>query len=144
MAAGGQQPQREHGSPEPLLGERQCREYLRQHRLPELLHRLAALLLHHRPERPREFLLAALERVKAGRRAEGEFPDLLDDADLGALFGLLDVLGQGRISGAQGRAALKTLGLGTEDLRFGDDASITLDEFKEEVKKKMLESWAVY
>ncbi|NWH71012.1 EFC10 protein, partial [Piaya cayana] len=116
-----------------LHGEQQCREYLRQHRLPELLHRLAALLLHHHPERPLEFLIAALERVKAGRRAEGEFPDLMDDANLEALFGLLDVLGQGRISGAQGRAALKTLGLGTEDLQFGDDASITLDEFKEEV-----------
>ncbi|NXY43636.1 EFC10 protein, partial [Ceuthmochares aereus] len=116
-----------------LHGERQCREYLRQHRIPELLHRLSELLLHHRPERPREFLIAALERVKAGRRAKGEFPDLMDDANLEALFGLLDVLGRGRIEGAQGRAAFKTLGLGTEDLPFGDDEGITLDTFKEEV-----------
>lgn len=28
---------------------------------------------------------------------------------------------------------LKTLGLSTEDLQFGDDVNITLDVFKEEV-----------
>lgn len=30
-------------------GERQCRDYLERHRIPELLHRLGALLLYHRP-----------------------------------------------------------------------------------------------
>ncbi|NWS65804.1 EFC10 protein, partial [Crotophaga sulcirostris] len=113
--------------------EQQCREYLRQHRIPELLQRLSALLLHQRPENPREFLIEALERVKAGRRAEGEYPHLMDEDNLGAMFGLLDVVGQGHITAAQHREALKTLGLSTEDLQFGDDANITLDVFKEEV-----------
>ncbi|XP_041330551.1 EF-hand calcium-binding domain-containing protein 10 isoform X2 [Pyrgilauda ruficollis] len=40
--------------------------------------------------------------------------------------------------------ALKTLGLSTEDLELEDDAEITLDVFKEGIKKKMLESWSVY
>ncbi|XP_054065990.1 EF-hand calcium-binding domain-containing protein 10 [Rissa tridactyla] len=125
-------------------GERQCRDYLERHRIPELLHRLGALLLYHRPERPREFLIQALERVKAGKRAEGEYPYLMDEANLAAMFQLLDVVGQGHITAAQYREALKTLGLSTEDLQFGEDANITLDVFKEEVKKKMLESWAAY
>ncbi|GAB0175738.1 EF-hand calcium-binding domain-containing protein 10 [Grus japonensis] len=125
-------------------GEQQSRDYLQRHRIPELLHRLAALLLYHRPERPREFLIQALERVKAGRRAEGEYPYLMDEANLAAMFELLDVVGQGHITPAQYREALKTLGLSTEDLQFGDYGNITLDVFKEEVKKKMLESWAVY
>uniref|UniRef100_A0A8C8BSR3 EF-hand calcium binding domain 10 n=1 Tax=Otus sunia TaxID=257818 RepID=A0A8C8BSR3_9STRI len=125
-------------------GEQQSRDYLRRHRLPELLHRLGALLLHHRPERPREFLIQALERVKAGQRAEGEYPHLMDEANLAAMFSLLDVVGQGHITPAQYREALKTLGLSTEDLQFGEDVNITLDVFKEEVKKKMLESWAGY
>ncbi|NWH63584.1 EFC10 protein, partial [Geococcyx californianus] len=116
-----------------LQGELQCRDYLRQHRIPELLQRLSALLLHHRPENPRGFLIEALERVKAGRRAEGEYPYLMDEANLDAMFGLLDVVGQGHITAAQFRGALKTLGLSTEDLQFGDDATITLDVFKEEV-----------
>ncbi|XP_054669573.1 EF-hand calcium-binding domain-containing protein 10 [Grus americana] len=125
-------------------GEQQSRDYLQRHRIPELLHRLAALLLYHRPERPREFLIQALERVKAGRRAEGEYPYLMDEANLAAMFELLDVVGQGHITPAQYREALKTLGLSTEDLQFGDYGNITLDVFREEVKKKMLESWAVY
>ncbi|NXN44305.1 EFC10 protein, partial [Rhinoptilus africanus] len=122
-------------------GERRCRDYLERHGIPELLHRLGALLLYHRPERPREFLIQALERVQAGRRAEGEYPHLMEEANLAAMFQLLDVVGQGHIPAAQCRAALKTLGLSTEDLQFGDDANITLDVFKEELKKKMLESW---
>ncbi|XP_066038974.1 EF-hand calcium-binding domain-containing protein 10 isoform X2 [Chamaea fasciata] len=112
-------------------GEEQSREYLRRQRLPELLHRLGALLLFHRPERPREFLIQALERVKAGRRAEGEYPFLMDEANVEAMFSLLDVLGQGHIRPAQYREALKTLGLSTEDLELEDDENITLDVFKE-------------
>ncbi|NXG65434.1 EFC10 protein, partial [Hemiprocne comata] len=114
-------------------GEQQCRDYLQRHRIPELLHRLATLVIYHRPERPREYLIQALQRVKAGRRAEGEYPYLMDEDNLVAMFGLLDVLGQGHITASQYREALKTLGLSTEDLWFGDDTNITLDVFKEEV-----------
>ncbi|NXJ73477.1 EFC10 protein, partial [Trogon melanurus] len=113
--------------------ERQSRDYLRRHRLPELLQRLGALLLYHRPENPREFLIQALERVKAGKRSEGEYPYLMDEGNLAAMFSLLDVVGQGHITAAQYREALKTLGLSTEDLQIGDDVNITLDVFKEEV-----------
>ncbi|XP_056371689.1 EF-hand calcium-binding domain-containing protein 10 [Oenanthe melanoleuca] len=124
-------------------GEEESREYLRRHRLPELLHRLGALLLFHRPERPREFLIQVLEKVKAGRRAEGRYPFLMDEANVDAMFGLLDVLGQGYIRLEQYREALKTLGLSTEDLEL-EDNMITLDVFKKGMKKKMLESWSVY
>ncbi|KFW70137.1 EF-hand calcium-binding domain-containing protein 10, partial [Pygoscelis adeliae] len=72
-------------------------------------------------ERPREFLIQALERVKAGKRGEGEYPYLMDEANLAAMFELLDVVGQGHITPAQYREGLKTLGLSTEDLQFGDD-----------------------
>lgn len=30
-------------------GEQEARDYLQRHRIPELLHRLGALLLYHRP-----------------------------------------------------------------------------------------------
>ncbi|NXY90644.1 EFC10 protein, partial [Alcedo cyanopectus] len=113
--------------------EEESRQYLQQHRLPELLQRLAALLLYHRPENPREFLIQALEQVQAARRAEGQFPQLLDESNLGAMFSLLDVLGLGHISAAQHTEALKTLGLSTEDVELADDEKITLEVFKEEV-----------
>uniref|UniRef100_A0A8C0F8N3 EF-hand calcium binding domain 10 n=1 Tax=Bubo bubo TaxID=30461 RepID=A0A8C0F8N3_BUBBB len=83
--------------------------------------------------KPREFLIQALERVKAGQRAEGEYPYLMDEANLAAMFSLLDVVGQGHVTPAQYREALKTLGLSTEDLQFGDDVNITLDVFTEEM-----------
>ncbi|KFQ00029.1 EF-hand calcium-binding domain-containing protein 10, partial [Haliaeetus albicilla] len=54
-------------------------------------------------ERPREFLIRMLERVKAGKRAEGEYPYLMDEANLAAMFGLLDVVGQGHLTPAQYR-----------------------------------------
>ncbi|KFP70494.1 EF-hand calcium-binding domain-containing protein 10, partial [Acanthisitta chloris] len=72
-------------------------------------------------ENPREFLVEVLEKVKAARRAEGEYPQLLDDANLDAMFSLLDVLGQGHIRPAQYREALKTLGLSTEELELEDE-----------------------
>ncbi|XP_005148495.2 EF-hand calcium-binding domain-containing protein 10 [Melopsittacus undulatus] len=125
-------------------GEQQGRSYLQRHRVPELLHRLCALVLYHRPDSPREFLIQALEKVKAGRRAEGEYPNLMDETNVVAMFSLLDVVGQGHITAAQYREALKTLGLTTEDLQIEDDAIVTLDVFTQEVKKRMLESWAVH
>ncbi|XP_063997953.1 EF-hand calcium-binding domain-containing protein 10 [Pogoniulus pusillus] len=124
--------------------EQRSLDYLRRWRLPELLQRLAALLLYHRPGRPRQFLLQALEGLKAGRRGAGPYPDLMDDTNLEAMFGLLDVVGQGHIAPAAYGQALKTLGLSTEDPPLGDDTRITLAVFKEEVKKKMQKSWAVY
>ncbi|KFZ60667.1 EF-hand calcium-binding domain-containing protein 10, partial [Antrostomus carolinensis] len=72
-------------------------------------------------ERPREFLIQALESVRAGSRGEGQFPHLMDEDNLAAMFSLLDVVGQGHITPAQHREALKTLGLSTEGLELADD-----------------------
>ncbi|NXI65063.1 EFC10 protein, partial [Anseranas semipalmata] len=123
-------------------GEQQrCRDYLERHGIPELLRRLSALLLYHQPERPRQFLIQVLERVQAGRRGEGDYPCLMDESNLVAMFQMLDVADRGYITAAQYREALKTLGLSTEDLHVGDNANITLDTFKEEAMKRLLESW---
>ncbi|KFV75925.1 EF-hand calcium-binding domain-containing protein 10, partial [Dryobates pubescens] len=72
-------------------------------------------------ESPREFLIQVLERVKAGKRDDSEYPYLMDEGNLEAMFSLLDVVGQGHITAAQYREALKTLGLSTEDVQFEDD-----------------------
>uniref|UniRef100_A0A669PEQ1 EF-hand calcium binding domain 10 n=1 Tax=Phasianus colchicus TaxID=9054 RepID=A0A669PEQ1_PHACC len=108
-------------------GERQSREYLERHGLPALLHRLAALLLYRRPERPRQFLLRALEAVRAARRGEAAMPSVLDEADVEAVFRMLDAAGRGFVT------ALKTLGLRTAELRVGDEEEVGLATFKEEM-----------
>ncbi|XP_042728734.1 EF-hand calcium-binding domain-containing protein 10 [Lagopus leucura] len=114
-------------------GEQQSREYLERHGLPALLHRLAALLLYRRPERPRQFLLQALEAVRAARRGEAAMPSVLDEADVEAVFRMLDAAGRGFVTGRQCRAALTTLGLSTAELRVGDEEEIGLATFKEEM-----------
>ncbi|XP_038041688.2 EF-hand calcium-binding domain-containing protein 10 isoform X1 [Anas platyrhynchos] len=133
-------------------GEQGGRDYLERHRIPELLRRLSALLLYHQPgaapprgqERPRQFLIQVLETVKAGRQGEGTYPCLMDESNLVAMFQMLDVADLGSITPVQYREALKTLGLSTDNLHVGDDENVTLDTFKEEVKKRLLEIWAVY
>lgn len=59
-------------------GEEQSREYLRRHRLPELLHRLGALLLFHRPGAhrpgPAESAAAAAAAGLRGLRSPAEGP----------------------------------------------------------------------
>ncbi|KFU94321.1 EF-hand calcium-binding domain-containing protein 10, partial [Chaetura pelagica] len=67
------------------------------------------------------FLIQLLEKVKAARRSRGEYPDLMDEENLVAMFGLLDVVGRGHVTAAQHREALKTLGLSTEDLQLEED-----------------------
>ncbi|XP_013048076.2 EF-hand calcium-binding domain-containing protein 10 [Anser cygnoides] len=125
-------------------GERGGRDYLERHGIPELLRRLSALLLYHQPERPRQFLIQVLETVKAGRQGEGGYPCLMDESNLVAMFQMLDVADLGYITPVQYREALKTLGLSTDNLHIGDDVNVTLDTFKEEVKKRLLEIWAAY
>ncbi|XP_072217241.1 EF-hand calcium-binding domain-containing protein 10 [Excalfactoria chinensis] len=124
-------------------GEQQSREYLERHGLPALLHRLAALLLYHRPERPRQFLLQTLEAVRAARRGEAEMPSVLDEADVEAAFQMLDAAGRGFVTGLQCRAALETLGLSTAELRVGDEEEVGLAAFKEAMMKTLLEGWTV-
>ncbi|NWJ11364.1 EFC10 protein, partial [Crypturellus undulatus] len=96
--------------------EQQGRDYLERHRLPELLEHLSALLLYHRPERPREFLIEALEKVAAGKRGDGQYPCLMDDSNLTAMFQMLDVVGQGYITVVQYREGQSRLGIVQQEL----------------------------
>jgi hypothetical protein len=62
-----------------------------------------AELLFHKPDDPRAFIVAALERVKAA----GARP-LLDGRDLSAMFDMFDVTRSGTVTAAQANAALAT------------------------------------
>ncbi|XP_030408232.1 EF-hand calcium-binding domain-containing protein 10 isoform X2 [Gopherus evgoodei] len=95
-------------------------------------------------ERPREFLIHALERVKFAKLTDVEYPYLVDESNLDAMFEMLDTTSQGYITLVQYKGALKSLGLSTQDLPYEEDATITLEIFKKEVKKLLQESWAIY
>uniref|UniRef100_A0A8C8RQS3 EF-hand domain-containing protein n=1 Tax=Pelusios castaneus TaxID=367368 RepID=A0A8C8RQS3_9SAUR len=62
-----------------------------------------------------------------------EYPYLVDESNLDAMFEMLDTTGQGYITLVQYKGALKTLGLSTQDLPYEDNANITLEIFRKEV-----------
>ncbi|XP_048357771.1 EF-hand calcium-binding domain-containing protein 10 [Sphaerodactylus townsendi] len=118
-------------------------KYLEQHKIPDLLHNLSALLLYHRPEKPREFLIQTLEKIKLARMTN-DYPYLLDEANLNAMFDMLDTAGEGYITVPQYKGALQSIGLTTDDIVYSDEEKITSDVFKENVMKKFAAMWSAF
>ncbi|XP_077194269.1 EF-hand calcium-binding domain-containing protein 10 [Paroedura picta] len=123
--------------------EEEGRRYLEQHKIPDLLHNLSALLLYHRPEKPRHFLIQILEKIKLAR-VTNDYPYLMDESNLNAMFAMLDTAGQGYITLPQYKGALQSMGLSTDDIIYTDAENITLDTFKEDVMKKFAAMWATF
>ncbi|XP_039617118.1 EF-hand calcium-binding domain-containing protein 10 [Polypterus senegalus] len=86
-------------------------QYIEQHKIMELLDSITSMLLFHRPERPVEFLIGHLEKLKAARAASSGYPCLIDDSNLNSVFGILDPTKQGYITVNQYKKALSTLGI---------------------------------
>ncbi|KAM6437575.1 EF-hand calcium-binding domain-containing protein 10 isoform 1-T1 [Liasis olivaceus] len=124
--------------------ETEGREYLAQHKLPELLYSLTALLLYHQPERPRDFLIKTLEKVKLAKVTNTGYPNLMDESNLDAMFEMLDIAGQGYINVTQYKGALESLGLSSQDVIYEENELITPAVFKENVMKKFAELWEVF
>ncbi|XP_062990238.1 EF-hand calcium-binding domain-containing protein 10 [Elgaria multicarinata webbii] len=124
--------------------EAEGREYLAQHKIPDLLYHLSALLLYYRPDRPREFLIKTLEKVKLAKLTSMEYPNLMDETNLDAMFNMLDILGEGYINISQYKGALESLGLSSQDETYKETDLITPTVFKENVMKKFAELWAAF
>ncbi|XP_077018615.1 EF-hand calcium-binding domain-containing protein 10 isoform X2 [Tamandua tetradactyla] len=117
-------------------GDRECaaRRYLEKHRIMELLNHLTSVLLFFQPEKPRDYLIAVLERLRLAKLTGVSFPFFMDNSNIVAMFEMMDTSGRGSISFVQYKEALKTLGLCTADEVLNDDGhSITLDKFRHEV-----------
>ncbi|XP_034983608.2 EF-hand calcium-binding domain-containing protein 10 [Zootoca vivipara] len=124
--------------------EAEGRAYLAQHKIPELLHNLSALLLYHRPDRPREFLIKTLEKIKYAKMTSTEFPYLMDETNVDAMFEMLDVAGQGYITIPQYKGALESLGLSIQDEVYKETDIMTAEEFRGKVMKKFAEMWEAF
>lgn len=55
-------------------------------------------LLYSLTERPREFLIQALERIKLAKQTGVDYPYLMDESNLEAMFEMLDTASQGYIT----------------------------------------------
>ncbi|XP_053575732.1 EF-hand calcium-binding domain-containing protein 10 [Bombina bombina] len=123
--------------------ELEAEEYLRENKILELMDNLTSQLLYHRPERPREFLINLLEKLKYARRADVDYPCLFDESNLDAIFGVLDPSGQGYITKEQFVGALKTLGV--EETNVEDQPErMTLEVFKHEMRTRLKKSCATF
>ncbi|KAM5236425.1 EF-hand calcium-binding domain-containing protein 10 [Ctenodactylus gundi] len=114
--------------------ERQAREYLENRRIVELLNYLTSVLLFVRPQKPREYLISLLERVKVAKATGVAFPFFIDNSNIVSMFEMMDSAGKGAISFVQYKEALKTLGLCAANEDLSDDGhEVLLDEFRNEV-----------
>ncbi|XP_012860086.2 EF-hand calcium-binding domain-containing protein 10 [Echinops telfairi] len=117
--------------------EREAKEYLEKHKIMELLTLLTSTLLFFRPEKPREFLVTMLERMRLAKVTGVTFPFFMDATNIVAMFEMLDSANKGFISFVQYKEALKTLGLYNEKEGLNDDGHlVTLEKFKKEVDRR--------
>ncbi|XP_033490232.2 EF-hand calcium-binding domain-containing protein 10 [Epinephelus lanceolatus] len=91
--------------------EKDAENYLKKHKIIELMDNLTSMLFFYRPENPREFLVEQLEQLKLSRLSGVKGPHLFNSANLDAVFGILDPTNQNYITFAQYKHALATLGI---------------------------------
>mmetsp|Transcript_61156 Transcript_61156/g.113512 ORF Transcript_61156/g.113512 Transcript_61156/m.113512 type:complete len:135 (+) Transcript_61156:86-490(+) len=80
-------------------------DYLKKHHIIELFTDLCAAVCFHKPQDVRGFLLQELQ----AREQEGAEAGLFEDAEIDAVFGLVDLMQTGIISDVQCRTALLSL-----------------------------------
>ncbi|XP_015090041.1 EF-hand calcium-binding domain-containing protein 10 [Vicugna pacos] len=125
--------------------ELEARNYLEKHQIMELLNFLTSALLFFRPEKPREYLISILERLRIAKLTGVAFPFFMDNSNIVAMFEMMDSSNKGIISFIQYKEALKTLGLCTADEVLKDDGhGITLEKFRREVNKRTQEIWSAF
>ncbi|KAG8438584.1 hypothetical protein GDO86_004954 [Hymenochirus boettgeri] len=123
--------------------EKEAEDYLRENRVLDLVNNLTSLLLYHQPERPREFLIKQLEKLKYARLSGVDYPCLFDDSNLDSIFGILDPAGQGYITGNQYMEALKTLGINISNAEE-PTGKITLELFKHLMRSQLKNACATF
>ncbi|KAM8979458.1 EF-hand calcium-binding domain-containing protein 10 isoform 3-T3 [Sarcophilus harrisii] len=93
-------------------------------------------------DKPREFLLDILSRIKIAKTTSVDFPYLIDDSNLVSMFEIMDPTNQGFITPVQYKEALKNLGLLDSDEVIDENLEvITKDYFRKDVARKTLKMW---
>ncbi|XP_070764223.1 EF-hand calcium-binding domain-containing protein 10 [Enoplosus armatus] len=91
--------------------QKDASDYLKKHKIMELMDNLTSMLFFYRPENPREFLIEQLEQLKMSQQSGVRGPHLFNNTNLKAVFGILDPANQTYITFAQYKQALATLGV---------------------------------
>ena len=104
--------------------KQEANEYIEKHNLLKLFQDLGTLLVYHRPEDPKDFLVKKLEQFQENR---GVLP-FFTETDVRAMFGMFDRTNSGSISAHQYQQALKCLDIQSPQPVAG---SVTLQQFLE-------------
>ncbi|GAA6215284.1 EF-hand calcium-binding domain-containing protein 10-like [Lates japonicus] len=91
--------------------EHDAADYLKKHKIMELMDNLTSMLFFYRPEKPRVFLIEQLEQLKISQQGGMEGPNLFNNSNLDAVLGILDPTNQRYITFVQYKQALTTLGI---------------------------------
>ncbi|KAK3736393.1 hypothetical protein QZH41_017914 [Actinostola sp. cb2023] len=91
--------------------EELAKQYLKRHKIMELLDNLTAHLIYERPDNHKEYMCNYLEKLKTARTVQRGYPCMYDDTNIRSLFGMLDVTGKGFIAYEQYKEGLDTLGI---------------------------------
>nr|XP_020762538.1 EF-hand calcium-binding domain-containing protein 10-like [Odocoileus virginianus texanus] len=122
-----------------------ARNYLEKHWIMELLTYLTSTLIFFQPERPSEYLISILERLRIAKISGMALPFFMDNSNIASMFEMLDSSNKGSISFVQYKEALKTLGLCTADEVFKDDGhGVTFEKFRDKVNKRTQEIWSAF
>ncbi|XP_012717903.2 EF-hand calcium-binding domain-containing protein 10 [Fundulus heteroclitus] len=126
--------------------EKDAAEYVEKHKIIELMDNMTSMLLFYRPENPREFLIEQLEQLKTSRESGVRGPNLFDNSNLDAVFGILDPANQKYITFEQYKQALTMLGI--KDINECPDGvnedRISHETFKTEAMEGLQRTSATY
>ncbi|XP_029992249.1 EF-hand calcium-binding domain-containing protein 10 [Sphaeramia orbicularis] len=126
--------------------EEEAADYLKKHRIMELVENLSSLLLFYRPENPREFMVEHLQQLKDCQQSRERGPGLFNTSNLDTVFGILDPAQRNYISLQQYKQALTALGV--EDFNQHPEGvnedRISLQTFRTEVMEGLKKSSATY
>lgn len=105
-------------------------QYVENKKVRELLRHLMELLVYHRPENVKEFLLEELVKMK-----NRSYTDLIQDSDLETIFSMTDINSTGSIMGSQMKAAARNLHLPPTAViaNTPDNAKIDVSLFKSSI-----------
>ncbi|KAM4618355.1 EF-hand calcium-binding domain-containing protein 10 [Polymixia lowei] len=126
--------------------ETEAADYLKKHKIIELMDNLTSMLFFYRPAHPKEFLIEQLEQLKVSKQKSLGGPCLFNDSNLDSVFGILDPTKQEHITYAQYKEALATLGISdiNERPEGADNDRISRETFKREARKGLQRSSATY
>ena len=128
--------------------EAEAADYLRRHRIPQLLENLTAALVFHRPADPRQFAREHVEQLLKAKSdpSQHQAPALVDETNVESVFGMLDLAGRGSVTRQQYLEAMGSLGVNdfSPDPPGAAVDKISRDTFVAETSSALREAAATY